>query len=69
MHILYEDAPYYVRAEKFGKTDGVAVYQNEGVAATRVASIGYTGSKGLSKAIAEINRRKYGSSATGSGNG
>lgn len=56
--ILYEDAPYYVRSEKFGKTDGVAVYENKGVSATRVANIYYAGSKGLDKAIAEINHRK-----------
>lgn len=55
--ILHSRGDYFVKAERFGKTDGYAVYRNGLTHATCVASIGYSGDTGLKKAIAEANRR------------
>lgn len=57
MTILYQNGAFDVRAEKFGKTDGFAVYENGPTAAHRVASIGFSGDAGLRRAIIEADRR------------
>lgn len=55
--ILYQNGDYDVRPAQFGKTKGFAVYKHEGTHAVKVASIGYEGQKGLSRAIAEVDKR------------
>ncbi len=57
MKILYERADFYVCAERFGQKSGFAVYRNGVTAATRVASIGFEGERGLKRAIEEADRR------------
>lgn len=57
--ILYEAGDFWVCAETFGRkaTPGFAVYQNKLTHAVRVASIGYSGERGIARAIAEAERR------------
>ena len=57
LNILYEAGRFWVRREQFGKTLGFAVYENNGTAARRVASIGFAGDEGLRRAIVEADRR------------
>ena len=61
--ILHENGDYWVCAEVFGsgrfkpKSNGYAVYVNGITHATRVATIGFAGEPGLTRAIAECDRR------------
>lgn len=52
--ILYEAGGYWIT---LAPKKGYEVYRNGLVASTRVAIIGYDGSDGLKRAIAEIDRR------------
>jgi len=51
--ILYQSGPFTVRTAR----TGFEVYQDRGVAAVRVATIGFPGPAGLTRAIAEADRR------------
>jgi hypothetical protein len=56
---LYRCGEFWVRETSFGKSKGFEVLRDSDsfTHATRVASIGYPGAKGLNKAITEANRR------------
>lgn len=54
--ILYEAGDYWVCRERFGQSDGYAVYKNGLTHSTRVASIGFSGEEGLRRAKAEADR-------------
>ena len=53
--VVFESTPYWVLNKK---SDGFEVYKNGITHSTRCAVIGYTGEEGLSRAKAEIIRRK-----------
>lgn len=61
--ILHENGKFWVCREDLGsgrlrpKTQGYAVYENGITHSKRVAQIGYEGSEGLKRAIAECDRR------------
>ncbi len=52
--ILHEDGPYWVRAA----AKGYEVYKTGITHSTRCATIGFTGAKGLRRAIDECSRRR-----------
>lgn len=54
---MYRSGEFWVREASFGRSKGFEVLQDGLTHATRVASIGYPGDKGLAKAIAEADRR------------
>lgn len=56
--IAYESSPYWVLRVPTGRNKGTYEVYKEGVThSTRCAIIGWTGQKGLDKAIAECQRR------------
>lgn len=61
--ILYERGAYWVCAEQFGsgrlrpKSNGFAVYRAGLTHSVRVMSVGFSGERGLQRAIDEANKR------------
>lgn len=60
---IYQNGRFWVCCEEYGsgrlrpKTKGYAVYEDGVTCAKRVAQIGYSGTEGFNRAVAECDRR------------